>query len=153
MITYEHREFSDLFRMMLPLLPLHYDEVALNKDLMVLSPDKDLYARMQDAGNLHCIGMFDNGTLVGYSLTFVVNHPHYSGLIVGQNDLLFVLQDYRLSGAGRKLVEETETQVAALGAKLMLWHAKKDTALDTMLSKSYAVQDIIYSKELAAHGD
>ena len=105
----------------------HYEEIALNKEVMKLKPD----------------------VLIGYSVNFVLNHPHYADLVLTQNDLLFIKKEMRGSRAGLRLIKETEAHATSLGCKLMLWHAKENTTLAALLPRlKYGVQDIIYSKEL-----
>ena len=142
--------FAELYPQMEPLLPLHWDEIALNKHLMVLKPQLEVYEANAANGRLLCIGAWNSeGALVGYSLTMVLPHPHYADLIVAQNDLLFLLPEHRKTGQGGALIVLTEHLAAVRGARLMLWHAKKGTDLDIALSRAgYPVQDIIYSKEL-----
>lgn len=132
-----------------PLLRAHWEEIARNKGLMVLAPDWDRYAAIEASGTLFVLGAYDDaGELVGYSVTFVDTHLHYSGLVCATNDVLFVAPEHR-GGLGRQLMAETEREATARGARLLLWHAKQGTALDALLPRlGYAVQDIIYSKEL-----
>lgn len=140
----------DLVEQIEPLLPLHYAEIARNKHLMELSPDWPAYRGLDERGMLLCIGAWDDeDRLVGYSVTMIMQHVHYSGLTVGQNDVLFLLAEHRHNGLGLQLILLTEQLAAARGARLMLWHAKQGTDLDIALSRAgYPVQDIIYSKEL-----
>jgi GNAT superfamily N-acetyltransferase len=140
---------EDLFGISDKLLREHWDEVALNKHLMVLNPDWEQYQKMCDAGVLLSLAAYDNGELVGYSINVVTNHPHYKHLMVLRNDLLFVSKQYRNSSIGMRLMSETEEKAKSRGVKLVLWHAKQGTALDYLLSRrGYMTQDIIYSKEI-----
>jgi predicted GNAT superfamily acetyltransferase len=127
----------------------HWDEIALNKDLMALKPDEARYYAMEKEGKVLILAAWDGDELVGYSVNFLVNHLHYADLNLCSNDLLFVSKEHRQSRTGLKLMKETEIKAKGVGAELMLWHAKPDTALSAMLPRlKYNVQDIIYSKEL-----
>lgn len=127
----------------------HWDEIALNKQVMVLKPDEDRYRAMEQAGSLLILAAWEGEALVGYSVNFIVNHLHYADLRLCSNDLLFITRSKRAGRLGLKLIRETEKRAAEMGARLMLWHAKQDTALAAMMPKmGYGVQDIIFSKEI-----
>lgn len=131
------------------LLEEHWQEVALNKDLMRLKPLPKVYEALEASGKLLSLGAFVGDELVGYSATLVVPHLHYGDLIYANNDVLFLAARHRHSSLGLRLIRETERQAKLRGARLMCWHAKPGSALDALLArKGYAVQDIIYSKEL-----
>jgi GNAT superfamily N-acetyltransferase len=127
----------------------HYNEVAKNKEVMVLNPDYEKYYALEKLGALLVIGVDYGEELVGYSLNFIHYNLHYSDLKVCQNDLLFLLPAHRESTAGLRLIKETEKRAVLHGCKLMLWHAKEGSPLDNILHRrKYPVQDIIYSKQL-----
>lgn len=136
------REGGDMLR-------AHYDEVALHKDVMVLRPRWDAYQRMQAANQCFILGARIAGKLVGYTTNFIAPHMHYASLVVCQNDAVFVLPEHRKTSLGLRLMKDTEAEAKARGARLMLWHAKEGTRLDSVLSRmGYGVQDIIYSRRL-----
>lgn len=127
----------------------HWDEIARNKDVMVLKPDEAAYRRMEEAGSLLILAAVKAGRIVGYSVNFIVRHPHYADLLVCQNDLLFIDQAHREGGAGIRLMKRTEQEGKRRGCRLMLWHAKESTPLAAMLPRmGYGVQDIVFSKQL-----
>lgn len=127
----------------------HWDEIARNKDVMVLNPDESAYRRMEEAGSLLILTAVKAGQIVGYSVNFIVRHPHYADLMVCQNDLLFIDQAHRDGGAGIRLMRRTEQEGKKRGCRLMLWHAKEGTPLAAMLPRmGYGVQDIVFSKQI-----
>lgn len=130
------------------LLAEHRDELATDKSLMVLNPDADTYAALDQAGNLMTIGAFRDNNLIGYSVSLVSPNLHYSDLMQCQNDVLFITKEQRKGLTGLRLIAETERRAKARGAQIMLWHAKPETNLDKLLQKRAAVQDIIYKVNL-----
>lgn len=129
------------------LLKMHYDEVAKNKSVMVLDPDRAKYQAIERAGKLLCLAAFFDNKIVGYSVNIIDTHIHYAELVCCVNDVLFVDPVYRNGRCGLMLIKHTESAAKDRGAKLMLWHAKSGTALDMLMPKlGYGVQDIIYSK-------
>jgi GNAT superfamily N-acetyltransferase len=131
------------------LLEAHWHESARNKHLMVLKPDVARYQALEAAGALLSLVAYVDETIVGYSVNIVSPHLHYADLLCAHNDVLFVAKEYRERSLGLKLIRETERAARARGAHLMLWHAKEDTALSSILPKmGCKVQEIIYTKEL-----
>lgn len=127
----------------------HWDEVALNKQVMVLKPDGDRYLAMEATGGLLILAAYHDGELVGYSVNFVMRHLHYADLCVASNDLLFVAKAHRKSRLGLQLIKATEQHAKDRGARLVLWHAKPNTALAELMPRlGYGVQDVIFSREV-----
>ena len=127
----------------------HYEEIALNKQVMKLKPDEITYRQMEEMRKIFILSARQNDVLIGYSVNFVTNHLHYADLKLAQNDLLFISKEQRGGRVGLKLIRETEKHATSLGCKLMLWHCKENTTLSALLPRiNYGVQDIIYSKEL-----
>lgn len=132
------------------LLEKHWHEIARNKQVMVLKPDRAKYDQLQAQGALLSLAALDpDGEIVGYSVNFLGPHIHYADLTVCNNDLLFLREDLRPSPIGLRLLKETERLAKARGARLMLWHAKEGTSLAKIMPRmGYGVQDIIFSKEI-----
>ena len=127
----------------------HYEEIARNKQVMKLKPDETTYYRMEDSNRIFILSARQDDKLIGYSVNFVIHHLHYADLKLAQNDLLFISKEHRGGRVGLKLIKETEKHATSLGCKLMLWHAKENTALVSLLPRlKYGVQEIIYSKEI-----
>jgi len=134
----------------MPLLRAHWVEVGRNRDVMVLNPVWPLYEQMERTGMLLALAAWDGETLVGYSVTFVMQNLHYGDVVYAQNDVIFVEQSKRGAGVFLRLRDETEARAEAMGAVEIRWHAKHGTALDRKMARDtrYAVQDITYSRLL-----
>ena len=149
MITIKLATVDEMLAQATVLFEEHYEEIARNKQIMKLKPDEKTYHQMEEMRKIFILSAWQDDVLIGYSVNFVTNHLHYADLVIAQNDLLYITKEKRGSRAGLRLIKETENYAASLGCKLMLWHAKEDTALSAILPKiKYGVQDIIYSKEL-----
>jgi GNAT superfamily N-acetyltransferase len=132
-----------------PLLEAHREELTTNPDLMVLKPDVARYQTLEAAGAMLSLGLFKGDDLVGYSINNLFTHSHYGGLLVCQNELLFLAKAHRRGMAGVRLIAATEEIARERGADIMLWHAKPRTTLDRMLPRmGYRTQDIVYSQVL-----
>lgn len=127
----------------------HWDEVAKKKHLLELHPDWEFYERAEDAGRLVILLAERRGSVVGYSVNLVNQHPHYRHVTIFQQDLLYVHPDERGTRLGQRLMDATEGQARKAGAHLVLTHSKPDTALDRMLPRlGYAIQDHVWAKEV-----
>ncbi len=139
---------TDYLDQMWPLLAAHREELTVYPEIMQLSPDVETYLRLEDAGKLLSLGVFDHDELIGYSVNVVTRNLHYD-LRVCQNDVLYLTPEHRLGPLGLRLIRDTERHAREAGAKIMLWHAKQGTSLDGLLPRiDYQVQEIMYSRVL-----
>ena len=148
--TIRPTSYAEVISKALHLLTEHWEEVALNKGVMMLKPDEARYLHLEAAGQFFALAAFDDDKLVGYSGNFIGAHIHYADLTYCNNDVLFVAKEHRQSPLGLRLIRETEREAQRRGARMVLWHGKPNTPLANILPKMhYAMQDIIYSREMA----
>ena len=132
-----------------PLFEEHYEEIARNKQIMKLKPNYNLYEALDSTGWLFVYVAMQDNVCIGYSMNIMMHHLHYADLRIAQNDILFVKKELRGGRLGLRLLKATEDYAKSEGCKLMLWHAKENTALAKLLPKlKYGVQEIMYSKEI-----
>lgn len=132
-----------------PLFQEHYEEIARNKDLMKLNVNWPLYEELNDKQALFVYLAMRDNVCIGYSLNLITSHLHYADLMYALNDVLFVKKEFRGGRLGLQLIKATEDHARSLGCKMLLWHAKENTALAKLLPKlKYGVQEIMYSKEI-----
>lgn len=140
---------STIFDNLDDMLYEHWDEVAKNKHLMVLKPDKDVYFKLEAAGSLSVLIAYVGDEIAGYSINIKTPHLHYADLMCMTNDVIFITKKYRPTPLGLRLIKRTEEEAKKAGAQLMFWHAKQDSSLDKILPRiKYKVQEIVYTKEL-----
>lgn len=131
------------------LFQAHRDEIATMPDLMEVKPQIETYLHLESKDALYCLAALDGGSVAGYSVNFIASNLHYSDLRTATNDLLYVHPNYRQGRLGLRLMRETENEAKRRGAHLMLWHAKKDSALSHICDRlGYGVQDVIYNRRL-----
>ena len=129
----------------------HWDEIALHKEVMELNPNWHYYYELEERGTLVMLAAWlqrkTSEKLVGYSVSFQFMHHHYSGLMVMQNDVVFVTKRMRSAGVGKKLMAETMAIARESGCGMVLMHSKPGTAFDRLLeADGWGVQDIVRSK-------
>jgi GNAT superfamily N-acetyltransferase len=99
------------------LLPVHYRELALNKDKVPLQPQYSMYLRLEDEGSLLYVTLREEGRLVGYFLGFIRRHLHYETMTVCTMDIFYVDPEKRAANprAGVKLFRAVEKEAARRG--------------------------------------
>ncbi len=131
------------------LFVLHREELATYKHIMKVNPDVAMYKILEDTGKIFTLALYDENKIVGYSVTLVFTHMHYSDTIHAQNDLIFVHPDYRRGRHGIKLIAETERIAKERGAKFIIFHGKEGTKFCELMPKmGYTVHDIVFTKEI-----
>ena len=127
-----------------PLFEEHYEEIARNKQIMKLKPNYQLYEALNSTGWLFIYVAMRDDVCIGYSMNIMMHHLHYADLRIAQNDILFVKKEFRGGRLGLRLLKVTEDHARSEGCKLMLWHAKENTALAELLPKlKYGVQEFM----------
>jgi len=147
MIEFGVESFDQAVNDIQELIKLHYEEIALNKDVIPLDPDWDKYRALMN-NNLAClITARDDGKLVGYSIFFVTSHPHYKSTIFANNDLIYLHPDYRKGMVGVRLIQYSEQHLRQLGVAKILWHVKFNKDFTRVLHRlGYVDEDIIVGK-------
>lgn len=126
----------------------HYEEVAALRQNTPLSPDWLRYQALEKNGSLIILAAWEGDRIVGYSVSIVVTHMHYSTTVMCHNDVLFVAMEHRRGRLGLRLIRETERVAVAGGARRVTWHAKPGTALEAILPKlGYGAHETIYSMD------
>lgn len=149
MITIERKQLSEVYKDLLPLFEEHHQEVSLDTERMKLHPKKEQYLLLEQTENLISLLVYEGEKIVGYSISVIVDHPHYLDFIIAQNEAIFIKKEYRGLSIGSQLLKATEEQAFSEGADYLTLGAKKGTDLETILpDRGYTVHDIIFSKVL-----
>jgi GNAT superfamily N-acetyltransferase len=120
MVTYQTETFEGFLRELVPLLPIHWAELAANQETVPLDPDFDKYIGMEKLGLLHVCTARENGDLIGYFITFVGPSLHYSSTTFGKVDIYYVHPDHRNNGTGFKLFKYHEAEMKRIGVQVVM---------------------------------
>ena len=136
------------------LIQMHYDEIALHKEVIPLDPDWNRYDLLEAAQDLACITARDDGKMIGYSVFFLQNHIHYKSTRMAFNDVLYLHPDYRKGRTGIKLIQHSEDHLKWLGIKKVVWHIKKANDFSPILQRmGYGSEEVVMAKILGdSHG-
>lgn len=124
MITILQESLAERLDELMPLLPLHFAELALNQDKVPLDPQYDVYLEREQRGELLFHVVRDNGTLIGYFIGFVAPGLHYKTCMTLIMDIFYVHPDHRGSSTGYKLFKSVEADAKARGVQRMFVGSK-----------------------------
>lgn len=119
MLTAAPEPFAPFLEEVKPLLPLHYEELALNKDKVPLAPQYDEYLRRDEAGMVVTVAMRSAGELVGYVVGFVSPGLHYQTCLTLIVDIYWLRPDMRGNGGGMILFRALEKEAKRRGVQRM----------------------------------
>jgi hypothetical protein len=118
MITYQLEKFVDVYPEVLGLLALHWEEVALNKDIIKLEPDVEMYKQHERDGALHLLTVRENGVIIGYHCSIVKPHLHYASSLTAFVDVYFVDPKKRdMPRVAMRMFKEAEKTLAQRGVQ------------------------------------
>lgn len=146
-VIFNVEKYDDCFEEVLPLLQDHYEEVAMYQDNIELNPDYSKYKELCDNGALHIVTARDEGELVGYFISIIVDHIHYKDHKYALNDIVFLKQHYRNQRSGVGLFQYAENALKDLGVSVITIHMKTKLPFDALckgLGYDYAERN--YSK-------
>ena len=147
MITYQVERFENVIEEMMPILELHWEEIAHHKDRIKLNPDYALYQSMQDAGILHIVTARDNNRLIGYFISVVSPNLHYSDHLYATNDILYIDKEHRGKMVGIKLFKFAEKELYNLGVDVIVLHSKVQADFKSLVERiGYTHVENQYSK-------
>jgi GNAT superfamily N-acetyltransferase len=126
----------------------HWEELALNKDKIILKPDAIKYKLLQDNNILYNIVVYDGNKIIGYSILFIQPHLHYSDNIYASVDVIYVSKEYRNGSVGARLLLATEQLAKDLKATVIVHHAKPyvPMIIKPLEKLNYKLYEHIYGK-------
>lgn len=102
----------------------HWEEVALNRDLIKLDPDFDNYDLMAHIGQLHIVVARKAGAIVGYHFTLVRPHLHYRTSLSGMTDIYYIAPKHRTGRTPLRLFQFVEKTLKARGVQKLFTGTK-----------------------------
>lgn len=146
-VEYKIESVTDCLEEIKPLLEDHYKEVAMYQDKILLNPDYEQYIELDAAGMVHLVTARDEGTLIGYFISFILPHMHYQDHKYAVNDILFIEESYRKAEVGLKLFQFVEEALKEEGVSVIIIHMKTAIPFDSLcLGLGYDYAERNYSK-------
>lgn len=123
MITWGTETFPAFLEEAKALFPLHWEELALNKDKVPLDPQYEIYLERDKRGEILLIVGRSSGKLIGYFVGFVAPGLHYRTCLTLTLDIFWVHPEYR-GGQGIKLFKAVEAEARRRGVQRMFVGSK-----------------------------
>lgn len=124
MITAHAESFMANINQLKRIIPLHYEELALNRDKVPLAPRWDVYEIQEARGELFFVALRDAGELVGYFIGFVAPGLHYETCLTCIQDIFYVKPDERGQTAGKILFDFVESELKRRGVQRLITNSK-----------------------------
>lgn len=121
MITTQIESFEDTMEELKVLLPLHWKELALNRDKIPLDPQYDVYIARERRGELLFATIREDGDLIGYFIAFINPGLHYKTCLTCITDIFYLVEEHRGNKSGIRLFEFVEKELRRRG--VMSWYA------------------------------
>ena len=117
------------------IIPLHYEELAMNKDKVPLAPQWPKYARAEANGELFFVALRDAGNMAGYFIGFVGPGLHYETCLTCVQDIFYVKPDERGAAAGKILFDFVENELKRRGVQRLITNSKNHFPAAWMFDK------------------
>lgn len=115
MITAHVESFTERLPELQRLLPLHYQELALNQDKVPLDPQYDVYIARERRGELLFVTLREAGEMVGYFIGFIAPGLHYQTCLTCTMDIFYVHPERRTGRAGITLFKFVKAELKRRG--------------------------------------
>lgn len=115
MITSHVENFTSIMEEIKPLLSIHWDKLALNKDKVPLDPQYEIYGKREADGQSLCITLRDAGRLVGYWVGFIAPGLHYKTCLTHTLDIWNLLPGYEDGRCALILMRAVEREIKRRG--------------------------------------
>ena len=147
MLTFQTERLANVRAEAEPLLLRHWEEVALNKDVVRLDPDWDAYAKVEALGMLCVTTARHDGKLIGYVSDVLSPNLHYRSLKTAANDLFWLAPEHRKGGLGLRLLLASEGFAREMGANQFVKRVKLHLDFGPVLERlGYVPIERVYSK-------
>ena len=147
MISFDIERLEILREELEPLLKIHWEEIALNKDKIPLDVDWESYLSLEKTGSLLTITARQNQELIGYAIWFIRKHLHYKQTSWAYNDVIYLKKEHRLIGTGGQLVRICEQVLTEMGVEKIQWHVKSTMNWTKLLENmGYQTEEYVCGK-------
>jgi|TARA_R100000656_G_scaffold95374_1_gene69230 hypothetical protein len=99
------------------LFPEHWKKLALDREIIPLDPNYEVYGALEERGELLLIALRDAGKLVGYWSAHVGAGLHYQSTLTATMDMWFVSEEYEKTTASLTLMRSVEKEYNRRGVK------------------------------------
>lgn len=109
-----------------------------------VEPSFDYYESIGE--NLLALGLFKNGTPIGYLTAVIFKSPHYNRMVCA-HDSMYIIPEF-VGRYTHKLMQHCRDLAKEAGCDLFLWTAKSDSSFERTLMKRYKKEDVVFKEDL-----
>lgn len=124
MITCAVEDFAPFLEEVKPVFPMHWEELALNKDKVPLDPQYEIYLARDALGEVLPVVLREDGKLIGYFVGFVAPGLHYKTCLTCTMDIFYVIPEHRGAGTGFVLFKTVEKELRRRGVQRLFVGSK-----------------------------
>lgn len=148
-LTAHVESLTDRLDELRPVLPLHWAELALNKDEVPLDPQYSVYLDRDAAGGVVFVTLRKRGELVGYFVGFVAPGLHYQTCLTCTMDIFYVVPEHRGGSGGLVLFQAVERELKRRGVQRWFVGSKVHMDASWLFERlGFERVEIYYSKML-----
>lgn len=141
--------YSKAILEMAELYPEHWEEIALNRDVIKLEPDYERYLLLEDNGMLHVVTARCEGKLVGYHVFIIMKHLHYRSSLTATSDITYLKPQYRKGFNGVKFLRFAFDSLKGKGVQRVYTNCKLHHDFGRVLERLGFIEvERIYTKVL-----
>jgi GNAT superfamily N-acetyltransferase len=115
MLTAQVESLTEQLAELKPILPIHWEELALDKDKVPLDPQYGVYLARDAQGEVLFVTLRDGGELMGYFIGFVAPGLHYRTCLTLTMDIFYVVPEHRGKHGGVALFEAVKKEAKRRG--------------------------------------
>jgi hypothetical protein len=146
-IHYQVERWNDIQPELEPFAVLHWQEIALDHNVVPLDMDWDKYKDLDDKEVLHVVTARNEEGIVGYHISIICGHLHYKSTLHALVDLYYLAPLFRTGRTGLKLFQFTENSLKALGVKKIVTGTKVHFNHGRLFEHmGYTNTEVIYTK-------
>lgn len=146
MLTAAPEPWAEFVQEAKPLFPLHWEELALNKDEVPLDPQYHVYDERDAKGMVMVVALRDAGELAGYFIGFVAPGLHYQTCLTLHLDIFWVHPKHRGQMGGIKLFKAVEKEARRRGVQRMFVGSKVHADASFLFERlGYTRVETVYS--------
>ena len=124
MITCQVEPFPPFLQEVKPILPIHWEELALHKEKVPLDPQYNVYLERDAQGGVISVTAREDGKLIGYFVGFIAPGLHYQTCLTCTMDIFYVHPDHRGGGTGYHLFKSAEKELKRRGVQRLFVGSK-----------------------------
>lgn len=146
-ITYQVEDWFDCKEQMEWLYPLHWEEIALNKNSIPLKMWFEEYDKLAKADILHIVTARDDDKIVGYYWAMIRHHMHYADSLTAFTDMFYLHPKYRKGMNGYKLIKFFVESVKTKGVQRIISNTKVHLDTSVIFKRLGFIQaETVYTK-------